>query len=260
MDPPSIREYVQWTAAELLGTFILVFVDAGGAMTAELHGWEVTPEARALAAGLTVMAMIFSVGDVSGAHINPAVTFAFALRRVFPWSRVPLYWAAQFLGAVLAAAALAALLGPLKHLGANTPPLDSVTAFFGEFAFATMLVFVILSTATQLRVTGPNAAIPVGATVALCCLFGRPISDASMNPARSFGPALVSGHLSDLWLYLLAPLLGAALAVSLTYLIHGRPKTDEEEAAMGKEGKRAPSSDPGAPRNGGKRTGDINQA
>jgi MIP family channel proteins len=231
----SDRGLFHCLAAELVGTFLLVFVDSGGAMIAALSHDTVTLEMRSLATGMIIMAMVYSLGSVSGAHINPVVSFAFSLRRVFPWRRLPLYWLAQIIGAVLAALLLQNLLGDVKHLGATTPHVPDHQALLMEIALTTILVFVALSTATLHRVVGPNAAIAVGATVALCNLFAKPISDASMNPARSLGPALVGSHYAHLWIYLAGPLVGSAIAVVLVFLIHGLPKRGEEEAASGKE-------------------------
>lgn len=218
--------------AEFFGTFALTFIDAGGAMIGAVSH-DVSLEARAFAAGLTVLTMIYAIGNVSGAHINPAVTAAFALRGVFPWRRLPLYWVAQMLGAVAAAWFLRALFGDVGHLGVTRPQMGIASAFFMELALSTLLITVILGVATQHKMVGPNAAIPVGAAVALDGLIGKPVSGASMNPARSLGPALVAGHFSGLWIYLLAPLLAAALSVVVVALAQGRRKSGESEAARG---------------------------
>lgn len=221
---------------ELVGTFILVFVDAGGAVIADIAGDnEVTAMARALASGLTVMALIFSFGHVSGAHINPAVSLAFYLRGVFPLCRLPIYWAAQVLGAVLAAGLLAILFGEAIAAAVNQPPMGVWRGFGMEIVLTALLIVVILSTAQRMKVTGPNAAIPVGATVALCALIARPVSDAVMNPARALGPALLAWDFSQAWIYIAAPALGAVLAVWLTWGIHGQPNETEREAAQGEQ-------------------------
>lgn len=219
--------------AELFGTFALTLVAAGGEVIGTLSHGEVDATARAVAPGLLVMAMIYAIGDVSGAHINPAVTFAFALRRDFPWRHVPLYWAAQIAGAVTAAALLLALFGDVNHLGASVPHAGPGTALVMEVVLTILLVSVILGTATRDHIIGPNAAIPVGGTVALCGLFAGPISTASMNPARSLGPALVSGALGSSWVYVVGPLLGACVAVLLTWAYHGGQHGGEEHAARG---------------------------
>lgn len=223
--------------AELVGTFILVFVDAGGAVIADIAGdSEVTAMARALASGFAVMALIFSFGHVSGAHINPAVSLAFYLRGVFPLCRLPLYWAAQVSGAVLAAALLMLLFGDAIDAAVNQPPMGAWRGFGMEIVLTALLIAVILSTAQRMKVTGPNAAIPVGATVALCALFARPVSDAVMNPARALGPALVAWDFSQSWIYILAPAVGAVLAVWLAWGVHGQPNDTEREAAQGEQG------------------------
>lgn len=219
--------------AELLGTFALTFVDAGGAVIAAVSHDAVTLAARSAASGLLVMAVIYAFGNLSGAHINPAVTFAFALRRDFPWRRVPFYWLAQVGGAVLAALFLLALFGNVAHLGATRPHYGVTSAFLMELALSCLLITVILNVATRLKVVGPNAALAAGGTVALCGLFAKPVSDASMNPARSLGPALVSGSLEQVWIYLAAPVLGALLAVLFMAILHGRRDPGEVEAATG---------------------------
>lgn len=226
--PPQLR---QCLLAELLGTFALTFVDAGAATVAAFSG-EISQTAQAVLPGLLVMALIFAIGNVSGAQINPAVTLSFAVRGVFPWNRVPGYWIAQITGALLAAAALRGLLGTVEP-GVSEPEVPIATAFVMESILSFLLIFVILATATRAKIIGPNAALPVGATIALCGLFGKPISGASMNPARSLGPALVSGQVEALWIYVLAPAIGALLAVLFVWLLHGPPKSEEAAAAQG---------------------------
>ncbi len=221
--------------AEVVATFFLVLVDAGGAVIAALSHGEVTPAARSIATGLLVLAMIHAVGDVSGAHLNPAVTLAFALRRVFPWARVPLYWGAQLAGAALAALLLRAAFGDVEHLGATLPRMGLGRAVVFEALLTMLLVSVVLGTATRHRVLGGDAALACGGTVALCGLFARPVSGASMNPARSLGPALVSGDLSGAWVYVVGPAAGAAAAVLCMQVIHRRRHREEREAAAGEE-------------------------
>lgn len=220
--------------AELLGTFFLTLTAAGGEMLGALSGGEVDHVSRVVAPGLVVMALIYVVGDISGAHFNPAVTLAFTLRRDFPVWRLPGYWAAQVLGAVLAAALLRALFGVVKHLGATTPRYGAGPALAMEIVLTLLLVLVILGTASTDSKIGPNAALAVGGTIALCGLFAGPVSGASMNPARSLGPALLGGALGGIWIYLLGPGAGAVLAVGCKWLLHGPEKPDEEEVATGK--------------------------
>ncbi len=219
--------------AELFGTFALVTVAAGADTIAALTDGEVTPIARAVAPALVVMALIYAIGNVSGAHFNPAVTLAFAARRDFPWRLMPAYWAAEFAGALLAATLLRALFGTVGHLGATQPKHGVGIAFAMEVVLTLFLVTVILGTATRNRLIGPNAAIAVGGTIALCGLVGLPVSGASMNPARSVGPALVGGDTAHWWIYVAGPLCGALLAVVLTWIMHGGRKPMEEAAAGG---------------------------
>lgn len=218
---------------EAFGTFLLVCVDCGGAMVGFLAPVEVTPFARAGAMGLLVMAMIYAMGSTSGAHFNPAVTFAFAVRKVFPWRRVPLYWVAQLGGALTAAAFLRLLLGNVDHVGATLPHFGAWRGFAIEVLLTCILVSTILGTATRHRSIGPNAAIASGAAVALCALFSRPLSGASMNPARSVAPAIVSGELGDLWIYVTAPFIGAFAACIAMTIVHTRKHGDEKGAAQG---------------------------
>jgi aquaporin Z len=167
--------------AELLGTFALILVAAGGDVIATISGGAVSPAARAVAPALLVMAMIYTLGSKSGAHFNPAVTLAFTLRRDFPWSRVPGYWGAQMVGAVFAAFLLRLLFGLAGHLGATLPHYGTIEAIVMEVLLTFLLITVILGTATNHRLTGPNAAIAVGGFIALAGLFAAPISGASMK-------------------------------------------------------------------------------
>jgi aquaporin NIP len=178
--------------------------------------------------GLVIMVMIYAVGHISGAHFNPAVSFAFALTRHFAWSRVAGYWAAQIVGALLAAALLRGSLGNLADVGATLPAGSQGQSFLWEVVLTFFLMFVIMAVATDTRAVGEAAAIAIGGTIGLDALFGGPISGASMNPARSLGPALVSGNLHALWLYLAAPLLGAGLGALVYQFIRGEPTRPAE--------------------------------
>jgi aquaporin Z len=219
---------------ECFGTFTLTFVAAGAEMIAVISQGEVSAAARAVAPGLTVMALIYAVGDVSGAHFNPAVSVAFALHGAFRWMRVPGYVLAQLAGATAAALALRALYGNVNHTGATTPDHGVGTCLIMEIVLTLFLATVILGTATRKGSVGPNAAIAVGATISLCGLFAAPISGASMNPARSFGPALVGGAMSDYWIYLAGPLAGATVAAILIWFLRGSANFSEEVTATGK--------------------------
>jgi MIP family channel proteins len=218
--------------AELFGTFALTLSAAGADVIASLSG-EVNHVARTVAPGLVVMALIYALGENSGAHYNPVVTFAFVLRRVFPLRRLPGYWLGQLAGAVLAALLLYALFGTRGDLGMTTPKFGTTPALVLELVETCLLLVVILGTATQYQIIGPNAALAVGGTIALCGLFASPVSGASMNPARSLGPALIMGDLETAWIYLVGPFMGAALAVGLTCTWHLRRRSGEQKAATG---------------------------
>jgi aquaporin NIP len=206
--------------AEAVATFVLVTAGAG-AIVVEARSGGIGNAGTAAAFGLAVMATVYAVGHVSGAHMNPAVTLAFALTRHFPWPRVAGYWAAQIGGAVLAAAFLRVTLGDHADLGATLPSGSQAQSFAWEVALTAVLMFVIMAVATDTRAVGEAAAIAVGGTIALCALVGGPISGASMNPARSLGPAVVSGTLTSLWIYLAAPLAGAALGALAYQAVRG---------------------------------------
>jgi len=222
--------------AETFGTFALVFVAVGADTMALVSDGRVSEAARAVAPALMVAAIIYAIGDVSGAHLNPVVSLAFAVRRLVPVTWLVPYWAAQLAGAVLACVLVRALFGDAIRAGVSTPHVPDGTAVAIEAILTWLLVVVILGTADRHRIVGPNAALAVGATIALCGLIALPIEGASMNPARSAGPALVSGDLGNLWIYILGPLIGAALAVVLTRFLHGRAPDaggTAEEAARG---------------------------
>lgn len=199
-------------AAEAAGTFALVFFGCGAIMVDE-DGGGLGRVGISLAFGLVVVAMVFALVHVSGAHINPAVTFGLALRRRFPWGAVPGYWVAQLAGAVVAALALRAALGDVADLGSTSPAGSDAQSFAWEVAMTAVLLIVILAVATDARAATGTSAVAIGGTIALASLVGGPISGASLNPARSVGPAVVSGSLGSLWIYLLAPIVGAALGV-----------------------------------------------
>jgi aquaporin Z len=200
-------------AAELLGTFCLVFAGAGAITIDGVRGGAIGHVGIALTFGLVVLALIYAVGDVSGAHLNPAVTLGFFVARRFEARWVVPYLAAQGLGAMLASLLLRCLFPTHGTLGATQPAGDPWQSFALELILTWFLMFVILSVATGAKEKGVMAGVAIGAVIALEALFAGPISGASMNPARSLGPALVSGRLEDLWIYLTAPVLGACLAV-----------------------------------------------
>jgi len=221
--------------AEILGTFALVFVAAGADTMAEVSGGAISVAARAVAPGLMVGALIYAISDASGAHFNPVVSLAFALKGLFPVAWLAPYWVAQLAGALAAAIVLAVLFGQALAAGVSTPHVTAATALAIEALLSAILVTVILGTADRARIVGPNAAIAVGGTIALCGLIALPIEGASMNPARSIGPAVVAGRLADLWIYVLGPIAGAVLATVVTTALHGAGTADERstEAARG---------------------------
>lgn len=207
--------------AEVLGTFLLVLAGAGGAL---LHAkGEISLDAGVVAPGLSVLATILFMGAVSGAHLNPVVSLAFALRGDFAWRRVPTYAIAQLLGAGLACLFLRAVFGDVEHLGATLPGsgYHPWQAFLIEAALTGGLVSVILGTASSAQNVGTFAALGVGAYIALAGLWAGPVSGAAMNPARSFGPALVAGDWSAFWAYLAGPVLGTGVAVGCAWILRG---------------------------------------
>ena len=216
----------------MLGTFLLLLAAAGGGI---LHAkGQISLAAAVVAPGLTVMAIILFMGAVSGAHLNPAVSIAFALRRDFPARRLLGYIVAQLLGAALACLFLLAVFGNVEHLGATLPGpgYDNWQALLMEIALTGGLVSVILGTASAAQNVGTIGALGVGGYVALAGLWAAPVSGTSMNPARSFGPALVSGDWSSYWVYVLGPLVGALIAVGFAVILRG-PGGDPLSRAAG---------------------------
>jgi aquaporin Z len=210
--------------SELLGTFFLVLVAVGGGMVNARFGGQAVPYvARVVAPALMVAAIILFMGAVSGAHLNPAVSIAFALRGDFPWKRVPAYIVAQFAGAILAPLVLWALIGKQGSAGLTLPGqgISTATAMWWEVLLTTGLVSVILGTASGAQQLGPLAAIGVGSYIALAGLWGAPVSGASMNPARSLGPALVLDNWTAWWAYLAGPVAGGVIAVGIAYVLRG---------------------------------------
>ena len=221
--------------SEVWGTFLLVLVAAGGGVVGALAvGSELTLAMKALAPGMMVMGIIFFMGTISGAHLNPAVTLAFAVRGNFPWRRVPGYIVAQIIGGILAALFLEFVYGGILN-GATEPGagISDGTAALTEAILTLGLVSVILGTASGARNVGFNGAIAVGAYIGLVSVWGAPISGASMNPGRSLAPMLVGGNLDHYWVYLVGPIIGGLIAVAFEFILRGRPTKAGAEAAQG---------------------------
>jgi MIP family channel proteins len=202
------RDLLRRSGAEFIGTYALVTAGCGAIMVNAQTG-ALTHVGVALTFGLVIAVMIAATGHISGAHFNPAVTIAFAVTRHFPWRAVLFYVSAQVLGAVSGALTLRLLLGEIASLGATLPAGSAGQAFGLEVLLSAALMFVIIAVATDTRAVGAPAALAIGFTVAVDALWGGPISGASMNPARSFGPALIAGVWTDQWIYWLAPVIGA---------------------------------------------------
>jgi aquaporin Z len=217
--------------SELFGTFLLVLAAAGGGIL--VGKGQIALGAAVVAPGLTVLAIILFMGAVSGAHLNPVVSVAFALRRDFPWKRVPGYIIVQLLGATLACLFLRGVFGNVEHLGATLPGpgYHNWQALLMEIALTAGLVSVILGTASAAQNVGAIAALGVGSYIALAGLWAAPVSGVSMNPARSFGPALVSGDFAHYWVYVVGPLAGAVIAVGLAFILRGAGGTAISRAA-----------------------------
>lgn len=198
--------------AEMIGTFAIVFAGCGSVMVAERFPGSISPSVIPVIFGLTVAAMIYAVGHISGAHFNPAVTAAFAVARHFPAAQVLIYWTAQFLGGFLAISLLSVLLPHGNSFGATIPIISPLKAVGWEIVLTFFLMFVIIAVATDTRAIGTMAGAAIGATVMIGAFVGGPITGASMNPARSLAPAVFENRLDVYWIYLVGPMIGAILA------------------------------------------------
>ncbi|MFD2562047.1 MIP/aquaporin family protein [Aquimarina rubra] len=209
------RKYI----SEIIGTFTMVFCGTGAMTINEVTGGDVTHVGIAATWGLIVMAMIYAFGDISGAHFNPAVTIAFAYAKKFEWKEVPKYIIAQCIGAIAASSILLFLFPDSEFLGGTLPSFDDLRAFILELLLTYFLMLVIINVSTGSKEVGMMAGIAIGGVVLLEAMFAGPMTNASMNPARSLGPALLSGHWEHQWLYMTAPVVGAILAVMTCKLI-----------------------------------------
>lgn len=205
--------------AELVGTYMLVFCGTGAIVINEVSGGAVTHAGIAITFGLIVLGMIYSIGEISGAHINPAVTIAFWIAKRFPGREVTPYIISQLAGALLASFTLKILFPENISLGSTNPSGSEMQSFILEIILTFILMFVIINVATGSKEQGTMAGIAIGSIVLLEAMFAGPISGASMNPARSLAPALVSGNLTHLWIYILAPIIGAIFAVCVWKVI-----------------------------------------
>jgi aquaporin Z len=229
-ESPWIRDFsdlsYEWRrlVAELAGTFFLVLVAAGGGVVSSLYPDAIGRSALVVAPALMVMAIIFAIGAVSGAHLNPVVSVAFALRQEFPWRRVPLYVVSQVAGALLACLFLWAMFGKVGALGATVPGphVTDVHAMWMEAVLTLGLLTTVLGTASGAQNVGPLSALAVAGYVALAGLWSSPVSGASMNPVRSLAPDVVTGHFAHYWVYLAGPAIGMLVAVGLAYVLRGR--------------------------------------
>jgi aquaporin NIP len=218
-----MRNYI----TELIGTFALVFCGTGAVIIDQTSGGAVTHVGVAITFGLIVMSMIYSLGNISGAHINPAVSIAFTIARRFPVKQLPWYIICQLAGALLASFTLKYLFPANELLGATMPAGTEMQSFVLELILTFFLMLVIISVAVGSKEQGMFAGLAIGAVVGLEAMFAGPVCGASMNPARSIGPALVSGHLEHLWLYLVAPITGASLAIPVWKYITDNNKINQ---------------------------------
>jgi aquaporin Z len=220
--------------AETWGTFLLVLVAAAGKVL--YRKGQISLGMAVTAPGLMVMSIIYFLGSVSGAHVNPAVTLAFALRRNFPWRRVPGYIGAQLLGAILAAVTVYIIFGQANRIGASIPGdgIDVLRALLVEIILTAALVNIVLGTACGPRNVGPNGGIAIGGYIVLAGLWADQISGASMNPARSLAPDIIRWNFETTWIYVAGPLIGAAIGVMFEWIIKGTPTEEGSESAQGK--------------------------
>jgi len=215
--------------AEALAAFALVVAGCGAIIANDRYDGALGSVGVALVFGLIIMVMVYAIGHLSGAHINPAVTLAFTLTRHFPGREAAAYVAAQLAGATAGALVLLAVwTDKPAHLGATTPTVAAGSAFLYELLLTAFLMFVIMAVATDTRAVGAAAAIAIGGTIGLDALFGGPVTGASMNPARSFGPAVVSGEWHQFWIYIAGPVVGAAAGALAYQLVRGGARDEME--------------------------------
>lgn len=220
------KVYEKWLA-ELIATFALVFCGTGAIVIDQQSDGAVTHVGVAITFGLIVMAIIYSLGDISGAHMNPAVTIAFTIAKIFPLKQVLPHIISQLTGAFLASAVIRFLFPSNDLLGATLPVGTEMQSFILEFILTFFLMLVIINVATGSKEQGMFAGLAIGSTVLLEAMFAGPICGASMNPARSITPAIVSGHIEHLWIYIVAPIAGAAFAIPVFKILHNKSNQNE---------------------------------
>ena len=218
--------------AELIGTFALVFCGTGAIVIDQQTNGAVTHVGIAITFGFIVMAMIYALGDISGAHMNPAVTIAFTIAKRFQVKQVLPYIISQLAGAFLASATLKYLFPTNEILGTTLPAGSEMQSFILEFILTFFLMLVIINVATGSKEQGMFAGLAIGSTVLLEAMFAGPICGASMNPARSISPAIVSGHIEHLWIYIVAPIIGAAFAIPVFKILHSKKHKNENSAVQ----------------------------
>nr|XP_011467966.1 PREDICTED: aquaporin NIP2-1-like [Fragaria vesca subsp. vesca] len=206
--PPGFLKKV---VADIIATFLLVFVTCGSAALSASDEHKVSKLGASIVGGLIVTAMIYAVGHISGAHMNPAVTLAFAAVRHFPWKQVPIYAVAQLTGSISASFTLSILLHPIKHVGTTSPSGSDIQALIVEIVMTFSMMFITSAVATDTKAIGELAGIAVGSAVCITSIFAGPISGGSMNPARTLGPALASSYYKGIWVYVVGPVIGTLL-------------------------------------------------
>ncbi len=219
-----MREHIHAGVAEFIGTFCLVFFGCGAILIDQNSSGVFGLQGIALAFGLIIIAVIYAIGHISGAHINPAVTFALACVRKFPWCRVPTYMIAQFLGATVASLLLSVCIATGPSLGMTMPAGDPIQALVIEIILTALLLFVVKGVGIDTRAHSQFTAIAVSAVIMIDIMVGGSISGASMNPARSFGPALISMNFDHLWIYFVGPVVGGVIGALLYLCCSFRPR------------------------------------
>jgi len=226
------RGFLQKVVAEVVATFLLVFVTCGSASLTTSDNRKVSQLGASVCGGLIVTVMIYAVGHISGAHMNPAVTLAFATNGHFPWPQVPIYAAAQLTGSISASFALRELLDEVKHLGTTTPSGTDLQALVMEIIVTFSMMFVTSAVATDSKAVGELAGMAVGSAVCITSILAGPVSGGSMNPARTIGPALASSNFKGIWVYIIGPVIGTISGVMCYSFIRATDKSIQRESSF----------------------------